>query len=239
MNEELKNSVMNLDAIPQEEEPSSFRLIFSLGLAGLISGILLVATYLFTLPYIEANKAEALQRAIFMVLPNCESFNTLELVNGKLVEVSEENGQDKKSGKQGKETEKIFAGFDGSGNFIGFAIPGSQAGFQDIIGAIYGYDASQKIIIGFEVLESKETPGLGDKIFKDVDFRANFERLSVEPEIVPVKKGKKENANEVETITGATISSKAVVQLINNSIEAWRVPISEFLENKQITKTPE
>ena len=63
---------------------------------------------------------------------------------------------------------------------IGFAIPGSEPGFQDIIGALYGYEANGQTIIGFEVLESKETPGLGDKIFKDPDFQTNFTALKVE-----------------------------------------------------------
>ncbi len=235
MNEEIKNTVIDLEAISREDEPSSFRLIFTLGIAGLISGILLVSAYLFTLPFIEANKAEALQLAIFKVIPDCASFITLEMIDGKLSVVAEENSKQNKSVKRGEVSKKIYAGFDASGNFIGFAIPGSEPGFQDIIGAIYGYDASRKVIIGFEVLESKETPGLGDKIFKDADFQANFAGLSIEPEIVSAKKGEKVNSNEVETITGATISSKAVIRLLNNSIKEWVRPITEFMNNNQIT----
>ena len=72
-----------------------------------------------------------------------------------------------------------------------------------------------------EVLESKETPGLGDKIYKDAEFVANFRQLSIEPEIVTVKKGKKSAANEVDAITGATISSKAIVRIINETNDIW------------------
>jgi electron transport complex protein RnfG len=71
------------------------------------------------------------------------------------------------------------------------------------------------------VLESRETPGLGDKIYKDAEFVSNFSALSIEPEIVTVKKNTRERPNEVDAITGATISSKAVVRIINETHVAW------------------
>ncbi len=64
-----------------------------------------------------------------------------------------------------------------------------------------------------EILDSRETPGLGDKIYKDAAFVANFASLSVDPEIVAVKKGNKSAPNQIDAITGATISSKAVVKI--------------------------
>ena len=72
-----------------------------------------------------------------------------------------------------------------------------------------------------EVLESRETPGLGDKIYKDMDFVGEFKSLAVEPEIVAVKKGTKTSPNQVDAITGATISSKAIVRIINEAHSAW------------------
>jgi electron transport complex protein RnfG len=72
-----------------------------------------------------------------------------------------------------------------------------------------------------EVLESRETPGLGDKIYKDAVFVGGFSALSVEPEIFAVKKGTKSRPNEIDTITGATISSKAVVRIINEAHAQW------------------
>jgi electron transport complex protein RnfG len=71
-----------------------------------------------------------------------------------------------------------------------------------------------------EVLESRETPGLGDKIIKDDTFLANFRDLAVDPEVVVVKAGRSRD-NEVDAISGATISSKAVVRIINESNARW------------------
>ncbi len=77
-------SPLPFPGITPEKEPSSFRLIFTLGLAGFLSGLVMVGSYLLTKPMIEANKAAAVERAILKVLPNCTSFKTLELKSGQL-----------------------------------------------------------------------------------------------------------------------------------------------------------
>ena len=82
-------------------------------------------------------------------------------------------------------------------------------------------------------MESKETPGLGDKIEKDPAFLENFEQLDValandgaelRNAIVTVKQGEKENAWEVDGITGATISSRAIGDILRESTDYW-VPL--------------
>ena len=109
------------------------------------------------------------------------------------------------------------------------------------MGVLFGYSGLEKKIIGFEVLESKETPGLGDKIFKDAEFQENFKDLAVNPEIIPVKKGEKANNNEVEAITGATISSKAIVRLLNKTVAVWQKAIDDYIQenNTSISKKDE
>ena len=217
--------------IVEEKEPSSLKLILALGIAGLISGIILVGTYIYTDPLIKANKAAATQSAIFKVLEGCESFTTLVLENDKLVEKIVDPNKEENNDK---DELIIYAGYNANKELLGFAIPGSEPGFQDIIGTIFGYDGTKKVIIGFEVLESKETPGLGDKIFKDADFQTNFTALAVEPEIIAVKKGEKTNPNEVETIAGATISSKAVVRLLNKTMAVWQTTIDEYIKENNL-----
>lgn len=227
MSETTENTTPQVESAP---EPSSFRLIMALGIAGLMSGIVLVGTYIYTDPLIKANKEAAIQRAIFKVLPACESSETLQLIDGKLVLKEPGSGDE-----ADKDIPVIYAGYNDSKELIGFAIPGAEPGFQDIIGAIFGYDGTQKLIIGFDVLESKETPGLGDKIFKDADWMASFAALEVSPEIVPVKKGEKQSENEVETITGATISSKAVIRLLNKTLAEWQGAIDVYVQENNLS----
>ncbi|MCA9729684.1 MAG: hypothetical protein KC729_18525, partial [Candidatus Eisenbacteria bacterium] len=57
----------------EEPVPSSFRLIFTLGLAGFLSGLLLVLTHQITKPLILANKAAALREAVLEVVPGATS----------------------------------------------------------------------------------------------------------------------------------------------------------------------
>ncbi len=192
-------------------EPTSARLVTTLSLAGLLSGLVIVSVYEATLPAITAYKAKVLREAVFKVLPGVESLERLVYRDNRLAAVSREE----------KGEEAVFGGYDAKGKLVGFAIPSAGPGFQDTIRLLYGYLPDRRRVVGMEILESRETPGLGDKIYKDAAFVANFENLSIDPEIVAVKKGKRSAPNEVDAITGATISSKAVVRIINEGNERW------------------
>jgi len=184
-------------------EPSGARLVGTLAAAGLLSGLAIVLVYELTLPIIEANNARALERAVFQVLPGSTAMQGLVIGDGSAAHAAGES-----------EPADVYAGYDDSGAFVGYAIPAEGAGFQDTIRLLYGYDPRGQQIVGMEVLESRETPGLGDKIYKDEDFVGDFSALAVGPGVVCVKSGEADEAHEVDAITGATISSKAVVRII-------------------------
>lgn len=201
---------MSEPPLPASGGPSTARLALTLALAGLLSGLALVSAYEVTLPRITANKAAAIKRAVLEVVPGSTQLRSLIWRDGALV-ASEEAGSDG----------FIYAAYDGAGAFRGYAIPGEGAGFQDAIRLLYGFDPSAGNVVGMAILESRETPGLGDKIYKDASFVAEFDALAVEPEIVATKEPSGA-PNEVDAITGATISSKAVVRIINGANAVWR-----------------
>ena len=192
----------------------------TLGTAGFFSGLAIVGIFLATAPMIERNRAEALEAAIYRVLPGAQSRKAFVVREGKLAPFES-------TGVSLPKEEAVYAGYDAEGNALGFAIPAEGPGFQDTIKLLYGYDPTRRLVVGMEVLESKETPGLGDKIFKDQDFVGNFRDLAVDPAVVMVKEGRTQ-ANEVDAISGATISSLAVVRIINGSNSRWleRLPES-------------
>jgi len=194
--------------------PSTLKLIMTLAFAGLFSGLAIVGIYEVTLPRITANKAAALKRAVFEVVPGSERMERMVWTDGKLV-VNENE----------EVVPAIYAAFGSDNALVGYAIPWNGAGFQDNIKLIYGFDSARRRVVGMSVLESRETPGLGDRIFKDQNFVDEFKNLAVDPEVVSVK-GIGEGENEVDAITGATISSKAVVKIINSANETWlsRIP---------------
>lgn len=195
----------------QTTTPSSLRLVMTLAIAGLISGIAIIGIYEATLPTITANKARELREAVFKVLPGVSRMQALVHRDGELVVVEAPE----------KDEPVIYGGYDDQSNFVGYAVPAAGPGFQDTIAILYGYKPAERLVVGMEVLESRETPGLGDKIYKDLVFVGGFSALSVDPEIVAVKKGTKSSPNEIDAITGATISSKAIVRIINETHTAW------------------
>lgn len=195
--------------------PETPRLVVTLTVAGLLSGLAIVGVFRLTLPRIRANNAEALRRAVFKVLPGADKMQALVWRDGGLAVPEAGTRGD---GVDGVPT--VYGGYRTDGGFVGYAIPGAGAGFQDTIRLIYGYEPARRRVVGMEVLESRETPGLGDRIYKDPDFVAEFRDLAVEPRIEAVK-GHGEEPYEVDAITGATISSKAVVSILNATNEEW------------------
>lgn len=191
---------------------------------GVLCALLIVLTYEGTFERIEHNKAVALEQAIFKVLPGTATTQAFQL---------DEQDQFQMLSSDEKGDQVVYAGYNEQGELTGVAIEGSGQGYADILRILYGYDPAQEAVVGFYVLESKETPGLGDKIEKDANFLANFEALDVAlndaknaliNKVIPVKSGTKENPWEVDAITGATISSRAIGDILGESTAYW-VPL--------------
>lgn len=201
-------------------EGSPARLMLTLGVLGLMSGLLLAVSYEATLPAIEAWQRKTLQEAVFRVVPGTSRLLPLMAGEGGLRAVSLD---------EAAAGDAVFAAYDEQGAFRGYGIPAAGAGFQDTIRLIYGLDPAGRRLVGMNILESRETPGLGDKIFKDLAFVGRFSDLPIDPTIAPVKKGEADAPNEVDCITGATISSKAVIRIINESNARWleRLPVGD------------
>lgn len=195
------------------------RLVLTLTMAGLMSGLAIVSAYRATLPRIRANQAAALEAAVFAVVPGSTRIQRLAWRDGELIGVVGNAGAGG-GGEAGGGEESIYGGYDDGGGFVGYAIPGAGAGFQDTITLLYGYDPQRRRIVGMEILESRETPGLGDKIFKDQEFVAEFRDLAVEPPVELIK-GEGSAPHEVDAITGATISATAVVRIVREGNGRW------------------
>ncbi|MGB8329868.1 MAG: FMN-binding protein [Polyangiales bacterium] len=199
---------------------------------GVLCGLLIVTAFQVTRPIIERNEAEALQNAIFHVLPNARTSTAYRLNESGGFEVAQGEGRGERL---------VYAGYDDQQKLMGLAVEAQGMGYQDVIGLIYGYSFAEEAIVGIQVLQSKETPGLGDRIEDDPDFLQNFKRLDVSLRddlsriahpIVAVKHGGKAHAWEVDGITGATISSVAIADILNRSAQFWvprlRSNLSDF-----------
>ncbi len=206
---------------PAPVPPSSIAMIRTLGGIAMLSGFLVVLVYQLTLPAILENQRRAIERAVFLVVPGAVSRVDFQLTADGLRPVVEGEADD-------PDAIAVYAGFDADSRLKGVALEAAAPGYQDVIKLLYGYDPGCQCITGIYVLKMTETPGLGDKIATDPAFLANFEALdarlnangdALENAIVTVKHGTKEAPWQIDAISGATVSSKAVGRALNESAQ--------------------
>jgi len=210
-------------------QPSSYKLLLALTLTGMLSGLLVVLVYQYTKPLVEQNKREAIAKAIFRVVPGATRQRNFLLSTQGLVPAEQ----------KGAKGEAVYAGYDDKGQLRGVAIEAAAQGYQDTVRILYGYRPSCRCITGIKVLKMAETPGLGDRIDFDPGFQKNFKaldaRLATDRQqlahaIVTVKHGSKNQPWQIDAISGATISSKAVGRMLNRRSQAILPLLNRFID---------
>lgn len=210
---------------PVQVSASSVRLVGTLAAAGALAGLVIVLAFQWAKPRIDAYQARILAEAVTEVLGGPERYETVFLEDGRLTPQPQADTAG---------LDRVYVGYDAAGAPVGVAMVHAKSGFQDVIRVIFGYDPASGEVLGMKVLESKETPGLGDKIEKDSTFVGEF--LGVATPLAGVKKGREtEAAGEVVMITGATISSQAVIDIINQRLEALRDPVGSYWSSSLVT----
>lgn len=206
---------------PAQVVTPSWKLLATLGVAGAASGFLIIAVFTMSAPRIEAYKSHEIRSAIDEVLEAPARSDTLYLVNGALTAVPPAQA----AGAESK-VERVFAGYDKDGKKIGYALQATGPGFSDPITLLIGYDRAKHALTGMKILDSKETPGIADGILKPAftgQFRgANVPINGVKASPTPAPAG------SVVLITGATISSRAVLKAINNTLARWDPILAQF-----------
>ena len=111
----------------------------------------------------------------------------------------------------------IFKAVSDSNECVGWAFNCQGPGFQDKIELVVAVDAEFEKFSGFDVLFSNETPGFGDKI-KLPNWRGQFMGTPC-VSLQLTKTGDIETIDsEIVAITGATVSSDAVVSILNKCV---------------------
>ena len=212
---------MNSQAILPQTTPAA-AMIRTLGLIAAICGLIIVAAYQGTYDAVQENKRIAVERAVFTVIPAAKSIVEYSaLPAGGLEKIAA--GATAPAGAL-----KFYAGYDAGGELAGIAAEGAAKGYADTVRILFAYDLATSSISAFSVVAMRETPGIGDKILVDKDFLANFPleaKLSTDLKalanaIVTVKHGSKTKPWEVDAISGATITSRAVGKAINDAAQA-------------------
>jgi electron transport complex protein RnfG len=194
-------------------------MIATLGLVATLCGVLIVSAYQGTLSAVTANKRIVLERAVFRVIPGAASMQAFYGSSAGIVPAE---------GHQPPGGVTFYAAYDQAGGLRGVAAEGAAVGYADVVRVLYAYDPARQAIVGFGVVSQRETPGIGDKIITDPAFLQNFQALDVRlaqdmkslaHAVQTVKHGTKTQAWQIDAITGATVTSKAVGKAINDSAQ--------------------
>ncbi len=183
---------------------SPLGMILALTVTAVVIGAILAGFYQLVEPRIEANRLAEEKRAIFSVLEGAETYDVIE--------------REVPSDKKGGEIIRIFRGLDADGRTVGYAFIAEGPGFAGIIRMMVGLNFDLETLSGLKVMEQVETPGLGNKIGEE-KFEGQFKGVAIRPRIEYLKNKKPVKPNQIQAITGATISSKAVVSAINKRVE--------------------
>lgn len=193
-----------------------------LGTVSLVCGVLIVGTNLTTIARIRQNQEIIMRESVTALLPGLQK----QVIYGV-----EPSGELKiLPGVEGENVKRLFAGYDSNGKFLGVVIETSDRGYADLISAMYAYLPDKKVVSGFQVVDMRETPGLGNRIGSDEKFAENFKQLDATHPIVTVKHGTKQNPWEIDAISGATISSRAVGRMLAKSVQEMAPVIEKNLD---------
>lgn len=146
-----------------------------------------------TKPIIEKNEKLAEEAAMRHLITSAESFETV---------LSDEEGSIKKVtvAKQKDET-------------VGYVLRTEPNGYGGAIKLLIGID-QEGVVKGISILEHSETPGFGANADKE-SFKNQFQNKKA-----PLKLSKSTSSeDEIEVITGATITSSAITEAVNQAVQ--------------------
>lgn len=117
---------------------------------------------------------------------------------------------------------ECYKALDESGNLIGYAVSSASRGYGGDVKVMTGINAEDGSVIAINVYDnSGETPGLGVNTSGE-KFTSQFAGLSSGTGVTVDKDtGKNPDSVAVDSVTGATISSRAVVDAVNQAFDAY------------------
>lgn len=165
----------------------------------LIVSALLAGTNALTKEPIAANELKKSQEAMQSVCSEAVSFE----------------------GEKALEIE-VYRALNESGEVIGYAIPVSAKGYGGDVSVMVGIsNDGEGMVTGVEILSHDETPGLGANATSE-SFRNEYKQEITEGGFSVTKDGSGGSDGKIDAITGATITSNAVTNAVNEAIEIYK-----------------
>ena len=181
----------------------ALKIIIFVIVMGTVSSALLVGINVYTMPLIEKNEELKIKSSVLDVL---------EIAYTKLdtIDVFEKNVKVLK-----KDKNLFFTSADGA---VAFEFYGP--GLWGPVSGIISLEKDLITIRNIKITHQEETPGLGGRI-AEREYLNQFKNKEVLPRLTFMPEGKATKNNEVDAITGATGSSKALEKLINDNVQKY------------------
>lgn len=110
-----------------------------------------------------------------------------------------------------------YNAYDSSNRLAGFVLKAAGRGYSSVIETFAGVDINLKIV-NIKVLSQNETPGLGSRVTEPA-FGEQFRGRGLD------------SYGEIQAITGATISSGAVINSLKEKLEQLKPQLLKEIES--------
>ena len=199
--------------IPKERKKAIPKPVIILLVITLIAGLALSGVYVMTKDTIAENKAAANKAALMQVLPEAADFTTDEELQARL----DDQGDSYNPSFGGAKIQGAAVGVDASGNVVGYAVTVFNSD---------SYDGGLTLVVGIQAdgtvnsisfTELHETAGMGMKCDEPA-FKDQFNNVKVDKFILN-KAGGSTADNEIDSVSGASVTSGAVVNAVNAALD--------------------
>ena len=175
---------------------------FSLFLIAAVSTVLLGFVRNITLEPIANQRKKTLENTMKTILGEASVFNKI-------------------SGEKNGNITAVYEGRTGD-TVVGYVVELAAPGYSGDISMMVGISGLKDEVSGMRILRHTETPGLGAQAVRPEFFRKYDGRALVPLNVVRSSPG----VNDIEAITSATITTRAVTGAVNEAIEWYKKHIS-------------
>jgi electron transport complex protein RnfG len=174
----------------------------------LVLGAALAAVQVRLSPIIAANKLNETLRQV----PELVGLKAADLKPGAMIITPGTIGVNKNGNTAFYRLYRVLH----EGRPAGWVVKAAGQGYADRIEVLIGFDPGLNTITGLFILEQKETPGLGAKVARS-SWRGQFVGRKTGVPLVVVK-GRSDGSDGIDAVSGATISSRSVVRIVNRAV---------------------
>lgn len=198
----------------------------ALGFGALLAGVQIVLG-----PKIDANRIAKTYKRIPVLVMGEKAAGGDIVIKGQEITVSKD-GKVIATLKVEKPTAETNPGYnvykvlEGDAH-VGWVVEGNGMGYADAIVCLVGLDKNLGKITGVSVIEQKETPNLGSKIQGPWAAQYSGKSTAAALEVVKNKTGAPDN-EKIDAISGATISSTCLTDIVNRTVEKFKGDVAKL-----------